>query len=73
LCAKLSAGWTGVRKSDRTRFVDSGARQRWPERIAARSRLRRSETIEAQLALKRDKRWSSPYYWAGFVLEGDWR
>jgi CHAT domain len=28
---------------------------------------------EAQLALKRDKRWSSPYYWAGFVLEGDWR
>jgi CHAT domain-containing protein/tetratricopeptide (TPR) repeat protein len=28
---------------------------------------------DAQLALKRDKRWSSPYYWAGFVLEGDWR
>src|SRR5207237_1381314 len=28
---------------------------------------------EAQLALQRDKRWSSPYYWAGFVLQGEWR
>jgi CHAT domain-containing protein len=28
---------------------------------------------EAQLALQQNKRWSSPYYWAGFVLQGDWR
>jgi CHAT domain-containing protein len=28
---------------------------------------------EAQLALARDSRWSSPYYWAGFILQGDWR
>lgn len=27
---------------------------------------------EAQLALIRDGRWSAPYYWAGFVLQGDW-
>jgi CHAT domain-containing protein/tetratricopeptide (TPR) repeat protein len=27
---------------------------------------------EAQLALQQNKRWSSPYYWAGFVLQGDW-
>ena len=27
----------------------------------------------AQLELTRDPRWSSPYYWAGFVLQGDWR
>jgi CHAT domain-containing protein/Tfp pilus assembly protein PilF len=27
----------------------------------------------AQLELARDPRWSSPYYWAGFVLQGDWR
>src|SRR5207244_3921257 len=27
---------------------------------------------EAQLALQHDKRWSSPYYWAGFILQGDW-
>jgi CHAT domain-containing protein len=27
----------------------------------------------AQLELARDPRWSSPYYWAGFVLQGEWR
>ena len=27
----------------------------------------------AQLSMSRDKRWQSPYYWAGFVLQGDWR
>ncbi|HYR85064.1 MAG TPA: CHAT domain-containing tetratricopeptide repeat protein [Terriglobia bacterium] len=28
---------------------------------------------EAQLALSRDKRWSAPYYWAAFILQGEWR
>jgi CHAT domain-containing protein len=28
---------------------------------------------QAQAALRRDPRWRSPYYWAGFVLQGDWR
>lgn len=28
---------------------------------------------EAQLAIRSDPRWSSPYYWAAFVLQGDWR
>src|SRR5262249_15798068 len=28
---------------------------------------------EAQLTLARDKRWSAPYYWAAFVLQGEWR
>jgi len=28
---------------------------------------------EAQREMSRDPRWSAPYYWAGFVLEGDWR
>jgi CHAT domain-containing protein len=28
---------------------------------------------EAQLALQHDKRWSSPFYWAGFILQGDWQ
>jgi CHAT domain-containing protein/Tfp pilus assembly protein PilF len=27
----------------------------------------------AQLAIRDDKRWRSPYYWSGFVLQGDWR
>jgi CHAT domain-containing protein len=28
---------------------------------------------EAQLAVSRQKRWEDPYYWAGFVLQGEWR
>jgi CHAT domain-containing protein len=27
----------------------------------------------AQLTMAKDARWHSPYYWAGFVLHGDWR
>ncbi len=27
----------------------------------------------AQLALMKDKRWNAPYYWAAFVLQGEWR
>ncbi|HEX5719505.1 MAG TPA: CHAT domain-containing protein [Thermoanaerobaculia bacterium] len=26
----------------------------------------------AQLSLRNERRWSSPYYWGGFVLKGDW-
>ena len=28
---------------------------------------------EAQRAMRAQERWQSPYYWAGFVLQGDWR
>lgn len=27
----------------------------------------------AQLELARERRWDSPAFWAGFVLQGDWR
>jgi len=27
----------------------------------------------AQIAIRREKRWASPYYWAAFTLQGDWR
>jgi CHAT domain-containing protein/Tfp pilus assembly protein PilF len=27
----------------------------------------------AQISLAREPAWQSPYYWAGFVLQGDWR
>ena len=27
----------------------------------------------AQLELARQPRWSAPFHWAGFVLQGDWR
>ena len=26
----------------------------------------------AQIAIRREKRWTSPYYWAAFTLQGDW-
>ena len=27
---------------------------------------------QAQIALSRQKRWRSPFYWAAFVLQGEW-
>jgi CHAT domain-containing protein len=27
----------------------------------------------AQLDMSRQRRWSAPFHWAGFVLQGDWR
>jgi CHAT domain-containing protein len=27
----------------------------------------------AQLTMSRESRWASPYYWAGFTVQGDWR
>jgi CHAT domain-containing protein len=27
----------------------------------------------AQLSLREERRWASPFYWAGFVLQGDWQ
>jgi CHAT domain-containing protein len=28
---------------------------------------------KSQLALQREVRWSAPYYWAGFTLQGEWK
>lgn len=28
---------------------------------------------EAQLATAKQKRWRDPYYWAAFVLQGEWK
>jgi CHAT domain-containing protein len=28
---------------------------------------------DAQIELSKERRWKSPYYWAGFVLQGEWR
>jgi CHAT domain-containing protein len=28
---------------------------------------------EAQIAIWKQKRWNAPYYWAAFVLQGEWR
>ena len=33
-----------------------------------------SEALRAaQLEMSRDRRWSAPFYWAGFVLQGEWK
>lgn len=36
--------------------------------------MRPAEALRAaQLSLMSDKRWASPYYWAPFILQGEWR
>ena len=38
------------------------------------ARLRPAAALrEAQRSMAAEPRWSSPYYWAGFTLEGEWR
>jgi CHAT domain-containing protein/predicted negative regulator of RcsB-dependent stress response len=39
------------------------------ERLPAAAALRQAKMEMAE----GDKRWSAPYYWAGFVLQGDWK
>lgn len=46
------------------RFYEALLRDGW----SAAAALRR-----AQLDLRSQRRWADPYYWAAFVLEGDWR
>lgn len=29
--------------------------------------------VEAQRAMRANPRWQAPYYWSGYVVEGDWR
>jgi CHAT domain-containing protein len=41
--------------------------------LARRSRTPAAALREAQLAIARHERWRSPYYWAGFLMNGDWR
>lgn len=38
-----------------------------PEKLTPAAALR-----AAQLELRKDPRWHSPYYWAPFILQGDW-
>ncbi|HWM91581.1 MAG TPA: CHAT domain-containing tetratricopeptide repeat protein [Thermoanaerobaculia bacterium] len=47
-----------------TRFYRSMLQEGLPPAAALRS---------AQLAIRSDPRWQDPFYWAPFVLQGDWR
>jgi CHAT domain-containing protein len=39
-----------------------------------RDGMRAAEALRAaQLSMLREERWSAPYYWAGFTLQGEWR
>jgi CHAT domain-containing protein/tetratricopeptide (TPR) repeat protein len=39
-----------------------------------REKMRPSAALRsAKMEMRSQKRWSSPYYWAGFELQGDWR
>jgi tetratricopeptide (TPR) repeat protein len=38
-----------------------------PQQLSPAAALR-----AAQLALRRESRWQSPYYWASFVMQGEW-
>lgn len=40
----------------------------WQEKLPPPAALR-----AAQLSIRADRRWRDPYFWAGFVLEGEWR
>lgn len=39
-----------------------------PEKLSPASALR-----AAQVEMMRDERWQDPYFWAGFVLQGEWK
>ena len=39
-----------------------------PERLSAAGALR-----QAQLSIWKQKQWRAPYYWACFVLQGEWK
>jgi CHAT domain-containing protein/Flp pilus assembly protein TadD len=40
----------------------------WQRRLRPAAALR-----AAQIEMSREPRWASPYYWAGFEIQGDWR
>lgn len=70
----LSAGAAGVVGS--LWKVDDRATAELMERFYLEMLVRRRPPAEAfreaQLSLRNQRRWSAPYYWGGFVLQGDW-
>jgi CHAT domain-containing protein/tetratricopeptide (TPR) repeat protein len=56
--------------------VDDQATSEWMRRFYLALRSTRSPATAlgmAQREMAADPRWKAPYYWAGFVLAGDWR
>ncbi|MCP3957298.1 MAG: CHAT domain-containing protein [bacterium] len=46
---------------------------RFYENLFARGSRPVAALQEAQASIRREKRWQAPYYWAGFMLLGEWR
>lgn len=43
-------------------------------RLMLKQGLRPADALrKAQLGISRQRKWRDPYYWAGFILQGDWR
>jgi CHAT domain-containing protein len=56
--------------------VDDQATSEWMRRFYLALRSTRSPARAmgmAQREMAADPQWKAPYYWAGFVLAGDWR
>ena len=43
------------------------------QRMASEGKQPAAALRAAQLELRKQKRWESPYYWAAFVQHGEWR
>jgi CHAT domain-containing protein len=42
--------------------------------MLGKEKLRPAEALRAaQVAMWKQKRWQSPYYWAAFVMQGEWK
>jgi CHAT domain-containing protein/tetratricopeptide (TPR) repeat protein len=57
-----------VKDRSTARLMDQFYKGLLGQRMSAPAALR-----QAQVDLLRSSRWPSPHYWAGFVLQGDWR
>jgi CHAT domain-containing protein len=56
--------------------VDDQATSEWMRHFYQSLKMTHSPATalhDAQKAMAADPQWSAPYYWAGFVLAGDWR
>jgi CHAT domain-containing protein len=48
--------------------------KRFYEGMLGKRKLRPAEALrQAQMAMRNQKQWRAPYYWAAFVLQGEWR
>ncbi len=47
--------------------------QRFYEGLLSRGLTPAAALRDAQRSIRSEPAWSAPYYWAGFVLQGDWR